>query len=147
MEHAGAGATPAAGSGGGKQPAAGSGDRGDQAGRDMPAAGRGAGNRPSASDCPASPPENGGACDGLTGLSCDYEAMSCRCRHTEPVWLCEDKGAAAGSGGRPGRGMMGSAGAGRMGRGEAGADGEAGRGRGNMGDRGAGGRGRGRGRP
>jgi hypothetical protein len=106
----------------------------------MPTAGRGAGDRPSTSDCPASLPENGGACDGLTGLSCDYDAMSCRCRHTEPVWLCEDKG----SGGRQARSPTGAAGAGRRtGRGEADAGGEGGRGSGTMGDAGAGGRGRG----
>lgn len=94
-------------------------------GRGGPRAGNGGSGGVGQDKCPASAPEDGSNCEGIQGLSCDYGEMSCRCRHTEPVWLCEMPGMAAGRGGMPqagaggrgGRGNMGEAGRGRGGRG------------------------------
>lgn len=136
----GSGGSPAAGSGGAKPsdpPKAGEGGSpaeagragsatagrgGPSAGRGGPAAGRGgrAGSGPGQDQCPASAPENGSACEGIQGLSCEYGETTCRCRRSEPVWLCENGDDApeagrgeAGSGGRPGRGNQGEGGRGR----------------------------------
>jgi hypothetical protein len=105
---AGAGGEPAAGSGG--EPAAGSGGaggRGGAAGRG-PRAGRGgsvggaggaAGSSEPDADCPAAKPEEGAACEGIQGTMCTYDAVSCRCRNSEPIWTCSDAAGDAGSGG------------------------------------------------
>ncbi|MEY4583398.1 MAG: hypothetical protein RL701_8101, partial [Pseudomonadota bacterium] len=105
---------PAAGSGGAVAPVAGAGGAaGQNAGgasgvagtAGVLAAGSGGGNDtagrggPQKPECPAAAPSDGSSCEGIQGITCPYQGLSCRCRHSTPVWLCESTERAGRSGG------------------------------------------------
>ena len=96
---------PEAGNGGPRgRPEAGGGGEG---GRSRPGRGNdqaGAGSRASSADCPSAAPAEGSACDGLSGLRCNYDEQDCRCRNSEPIWTCEPRNNDRGGNGQGGAG-------------------------------------------